>query len=65
MKLSGMAFLAVVLSAGTAAAQEGESTQGGLFSEAQVAAEIRMTRSWLEGSLVDYESACIRNVRVV
>ncbi|WP_312136595.1 hypothetical protein [Brevundimonas sp.] len=65
MKLSGMAFLAVLLSAGTATAQEGEGAQGGLFSEEQIAMEVRMTRSWLEESLVDYESARFRNVRVV
>lgn len=50
MKLSGMAILAVLLSAGTATAQEGEGAQGGLFSEEQITTEIRMTRSWLEGS---------------
>lgn len=65
MKLSGMALLAVLLSSGTAMAQEGQGAQGGLFSEEQIAAELRMTRSWLESSLVDYESARIRNVRVV
>lgn len=65
MKLSGMALLAVLLSTGTALAQEGQGAQGGLFSEEQIATEIRMTRSWLEGSLVDYESARFRDVRVV
>lgn len=65
MKLSGMALLAVLLSAGAAMAQEKESTQSGLFSEEQIAMEIRMTRTWLEDSLVDYESARFRDVRVV
>ncbi len=37
MKLSGMALLAVLLSSGTAAGQEGEGAQGGLFSEEQIA----------------------------
>jgi len=60
-----MALLAVLLSAGTAMAQEGESTSGGLFSEEQIAMEVRMTRTWLEDSLIDYESARFRDVRVV
>lgn len=67
-----LAFLASSAIATPALSQATENVDGapagpsaGLFSDAAVDLEIERTRSWLELSLVDYESAKFRNVRVV